>query len=104
MSKKAKSASKARRLTAKRAKKNAMHAKYESFARDGITKGSKRATLRGKRKVAFRVVSHPYGTCGNVGCIRCHGINFRPWLINGVPRGMPPKCYARWVEAGRPRQ
>lgn len=91
MSKKAKSATKERRLKAKRAKKAAERARYEEYQRLGQNRKSKRVRLASRRKgnalkekewtlvpvfVKGRWILelrrfHRGGRCGNARCKRC---------------------------------
>src|SRR5687768_612202 len=91
MGKRARAQRKIQRLMAKRAKKNALKALYESYRNSGQNKKSKRFRLANKRssknlkekmsllvpvllkgvvQMALRRV-HAGPKCGNVGCIRC---------------------------------
>jgi hypothetical protein len=42
-------------------------------------------------------VSHPSGKCGNIGCKKCHGVNYSGFLLNGKPHKMPMWMYQRWL-------
>jgi len=96
MSKKCKSASKEKRKAMKRARKAAMQAKYQAFREAGKNSKSKRCLLRGKKRKTARQVDHPYGKCGNPGCIKCFGIHFKPFLLKGKPHRMPHWMYLQW--------
>lgn len=73
MGKRARSAAKDRRLKAKRAKKSAMRALWESYRDQGVVKGSKRQKRAAGRQTV-RVKRHALGQCGNVGCMRCSAV------------------------------
>lgn len=98
MSKKSKKAARNKRLLAKRAKKAAQKARYQKFAEMGKNTKSKRFRAKGKKTA--RKKDHPNGPCGNVGCIKCFGINFKPFLEKGKPKGMPQWMYIRWKKIG----
>lgn len=51
-----------------------------------------------KRGKVPSTVSHPLGKCGNVGCVECNGLNFRPFLTKqGEPRGMPHWMFKKYT-------
>lgn len=61
-----------KRRSEKRAQKALKKAEYERYRDLGITKGSKRAQKKARlHKLISTKPSHPYGSCGNVGCSRC---------------------------------
>lgn len=103
MSKKAKSRSRKKRLEEKRKRKSEKKALYEGYAARGRNSKSKRYTLKAKQGIRFRAERHKHGDCGNVGCIRCQGINFKLFMTDNGPK-LPPKYWLRMqVEnAGRP--
>ena len=98
MSKKAKSESKKRRLKEKQQRKAAKTAEYEGYRKAGKNEKSKRFKLKAKG-ARFRPQRHVQGDCGNVGCIRCQGINFALFVT-----AMPQKYWLRMQaqKAGRP--
>lgn len=76
MSKKSKSQAKDKRRSMKRSRKAAQRTQYESWARDGQNKKSKRVRLASGRVRGAKPRNHPNGDCGNSGCIRCSpGLN-----------------------------
>lgn len=98
MSKKSQAGGKQKRLKEKRARKDAMQAKYKRFAELGQNSGSKRSKKAIKKPISL--VSHPSGRCGNVGCKKCHSINFKPFLNkDGTPNGMPHWMWKAWKQA-----
>lgn len=72
MGKKARSEAKKKRASIKRARKATMQAQYKAWADSGQNLKSKRNRLRSRRKAAIRTVSHRDGSCGNLGCQKCH--------------------------------
>ena len=70
MSKKCKAASKLKNLQAKRSRKAANRALYESRRDAGNNSKSRRSKRRGKRKLV-NTMSHKDGACGNIACKRC---------------------------------
>lgn len=50
------------------------------------------------QKKSVTSVSHPFGKCGNIGCKKCFGVYYKPWLSKGKPRNMPHWMWLRWVE------
>ena len=97
MSKKSKARAKDKRTKEKKALKSRMKALYESFRDSG--KNSKRTQIKGKKaQKGPKLASHPHGPCGNIGCIKCHPINFRGFLVRGTPRYMPQWMYNKWKE------
>ncbi len=71
MSKKAKNASKERRLREKRARKQANKAAYARMRDMGENSKSKRFVKRGKNERLAKRIDHPEGNCGNFGCVKC---------------------------------
>jgi hypothetical protein len=70
MSKKSIARNKDKRKKQKQANKAAMKARYEGWARDGENGKSKR--FRAKSSIGqSRSKNHPYGNCGNLGCLKC---------------------------------
>jgi hypothetical protein len=96
MSKKSKKKAKLKRRSDKAARKAAQRARYEGYMKAGTNKKSKRSQRKGKSKTG-RSGSHPFGECGNPGCIKCYGIHFRGFLKNGKPHGMPQWMWMRWT-------
>jgi hypothetical protein len=96
MSKKSRAKGKQKRLKEKRARKAAMKAQYQRFAGMGANSKSKR--FRSRVKKTIRAISHPDGSCGNSGCIKCHKINYQGFLKDGKPYRMPQWMYLRWVK------
>ena len=92
-------AKKDKRAKEKQSRKAAQRALYESYKDQGITKNSKRFKRNSKKqKSILSTKIHPVGSCGNVGCRRCHGVNFNQFLDkNNVPVGMPRWMHKRWV-------
>ena len=101
MSKKSKKKTKEKNQKAKRARKDAQRALYESFKNQGINTKSKRArkTSKSKRKMVDGI-NHPNGACGNQGCIKCHGVHMKPFLRKGKPHRMPHWMYKLWLVHG----
>ena len=95
MSKSSKSKSKDERRKAKRARKQAMIAKYQKWRDESKNNKSKRSMRKGSAK-KLSTISHPDGKCGNIGCTKCFSINFKPFLVDGVPHKMPHRMYIRW--------
>lgn len=95
--KKARAANREHRLEVKRAKKAANQVKYLRWKEEGKNQKSKRFTGSAKKRQSVRVVSHPTGPCGNIGCLRCNPENYHPFLKNGKPQGMSSAMYNRWV-------
>jgi hypothetical protein len=91
----ARAKAKLRRLKEKRAKKQSMQTIYQKWRDDGVNQKSKRARKNARKNLA-RNISHPDGPCGNPGCVRCHGIHFRPYLQDGVPVRMPQWMFIKW--------
>lgn len=104
MSKKSKKASKLKRAAEKRARKAAKRALYESYRDKGQNTKSKRARAKAKQGKSLRPRNHPHGPCGNVGCIKCFGIRYKPFLVKGEPKGMPHWMWLRWKELSREEQ
>jgi len=77
MSKKIKKAQKAKNRAAKRAKRDANRAQYQTWARDGVNQKSVRFKRKKKKPITK---SHPQGECGNIGCRKC----------NPAPYNLPP--------------
>lgn len=71
MSKKSKSQAKDKRAAMKRSRKALQKAQYETWARDGQNKKSKRVRLASGRVKSIKLHNHPNGACGNLGCISC---------------------------------
>ena len=95
MSKSTKKKSAAKRRSDKAARKTAQRARYEGYIKAGSNTKSKRSQRQGSKKEA-RSGSHPFGPCGNVGCIKCHGIKFSSFLKDGAPNGMPRWMWGHW--------
>lgn len=70
MSKKSKALNQQKRLQKKRAIKAANKALYASRKLAGLNSKSKRAIKRAGIKLV-KIVDHPHGNCGNVGCKKC---------------------------------
>lgn len=98
MSKKSKSAAKEKRRKKKKAEKLSKSALYAGYAAAGNNTKSKRFQRNqraSKNKVAVRTHST---NCGNVGCQRCHPINFAPFLVKGqIAPGTPHWVWKKWV-------
>lgn len=72
MSKKSKNIARMKRLSMKRAKKEAQQRQYQAWAEEGRNNMSKRAKLAKKRGGrGLRTNRHPQTFCGNYGCKRC---------------------------------
>jgi len=71
MSKKAKKASKAKNLQAKRTRRDANRARYQALAKSGQNSKSLRARAVNKHNRKVKTVDHPDGHCGNHACTRC---------------------------------
>lgn len=82
MSKKTKSQAKEKRRSLKRSRKAAQRAQYESWAREGQNKKSKRNRLANGRARTVRLRSHVDGECGNLGCLKCNESLNNPWLVS----------------------
>lgn len=97
MSKKSKTKSKERRKREKATRKAAQRARYEAYMRAGQNSKSKRSRISSKKKPRGpSTISHPDGRCGNVGCTKCFGVHFKPFLVKGQPKGMPQWMWLRW--------
>lgn len=81
MSKKSRTKAKEERLKKKRARKQARQAMYERYKLEGRNKKSKRFVSNSRNKKTVKSTKHPHGKCGNIGCEKCHGIYFRPFLV-----------------------
>ena len=68
MSKKSKLNNREKRLQEKRSRKASNKAKYAEWKRLGINGKSKRFQ---RKKSKIQLIDHPYGNCGNIGCIKC---------------------------------
>lgn len=77
MSKLSKNRSAEKRLRAKRAQKASMAALYESYAKSGNNRKSKRTARKIRASNKMRNRLHPQIPCGNIACKRCYE-NFRP--------------------------
>ena len=99
----ARAKAKLRRLREKRARKQSMQATYDAWRDQGVNKKSKRSRKNAKKTLA-RNTTHPLGACGNPGCVRCHGIRFRPFLQNGQPHHMPQSMFIKWSQLTRVEQ
>lgn len=96
MSKKSRAGGKEKRLKEKRARKDAMRSLYKKYAEQGRMKGSKRAKKAKKKPISM--ISHPEGACGNPGCRKCFGVNYKPFLNKlGKPENMPRWMYISWL-------
>ena len=96
MSKKCKTQAKERRLREKRARKESQKLRYKSYAVAGGNSKSKRYSRNSSNRTLS--TAHSLGKCGNIGCIRCFGVNFNPFLVKGKPHRMPQRMYIRWLE------
>lgn len=101
MSKKTKAKSKLKRRSEKAARKAAQRAKYESFMKAGKNTKSKRFQLKTSRSYKIRPRTHPNGKCGNVGCMKCHGIPFHRFLRNKIPYKMPQWMWLKFKEVDK---
>lgn len=68
---------KQKRLQAKRARKAANRAEYESRKFAGINNKSKRSLLAAKKKKLRPKFKHAVANCGNIGCKKCNHIYFK---------------------------
>lgn len=76
-----------------------MQARFDSFRGLAANRKSKRSARKGKAIVkTVQVEKHIHGSCTNVGCIKCYGINFNPFLVKGIPYHMPQWMYMKWQE------
>ena len=100
----AKSKGKLKRKMMKAARKAAMKAQYKAYAESGKNDKSVRQKRKGtERKAKLRL--HPTGPCGNVGCEKCFGIDFKPYLKDGEAHGMPHRIWLKWEQfSGRKRK
>lgn len=97
MSKASKAKVKERRQKEKHAKKQAKIALYESYRKQGINSKSKRFRNKNAQKKLATSIDHPYGKCGNHGCIKCYGLNFKPFLNRlGRPVNMSQWMWLKW--------
>lgn len=97
MSKVSKTKAKKKRHDQKRARKAAQQALYESYKAQGINTKSKRSRKSFKSKAkGVSTISHPYGKCGNNGCIKCSGVYMKPFLKSKKPYQMPGWMYRLW--------
>lgn len=71
MSKSSKKRQKEKRLILKRARKAANKARFEELKRLGQNSKSKRYLSKRKKRRLAKTVSHPEGSCGNIGCVKC---------------------------------
>jgi hypothetical protein len=99
MGKKSLTKSKEERRKKKRARKEAMYARFQEYIRKGQNSKSKRFVRKEQKGKSVSLISHPLGKCGNVGCKRCFGINFNPFLEDGKPVNMPRWMYIAWEKA-----
>lgn len=90
MSKSSKAVSKSKNLQAKRAKKAANRATYESWKRLGENTKSTRAKSK-KKKKSLNKGKHLTADCGNIACRKCYKVTNtgvypinRPFSIRGV--------------------
>lgn len=89
---------KARRDSEKRKRKAAQKALYMARVATGDNSKRKNRQKRKGLRRALSTVSHPVGRCGNLGCVECHGLNFRPFLNkHGVPEGMPHWMFKKFT-------
>lgn len=99
MSKASRNRSKEKRLKEKMSRKRAKKALYESYAKAGANKKSKRFKNKAVKKLS-NGVSHPDGeNCGNPACKRCYGVYYGGFLRKGQPYRMPQWMYQRWCKA-----
>lgn len=96
MSKTSKKATKKKNMAAKRARKDAQRARYKKFAEMDQNKKSKRSTSK-KRKTAM-MTNHPFGKCGNIGCEKCFGVRFGPWLDETGTKLLPGHPHHIWLK------
>ena len=99
MSKKSKAKAKRKRRDKKRARKATQQALYDSYKKQGINTKSKRARKSAKNK-GPKATNHLDGRCGNIGCIKCHGVHMKPYLRKGKPNRMPSWMYKLWSRWG----
>ncbi len=72
MSKKSKSEARKRRASHKRALKAANQARWAEYAgKEGNRK--KKVNVRRKAGMSLKH-THPFGPCGNIGCLKCSGV------------------------------
>ncbi len=102
MSKKAKAKASRERLKKKRSAKDSMRQLYEGYRDSGKNTKSKRSRKKTSKVFHLSAISHPHGSCGNIGCIKCHKINFKPFLRKGKRYRMPHWMYLRDTYGGWP--
>ena len=95
MSKASKTKSKEKRKKDKAARKAAQTAIYVGYMKQGTNGKSKRSRKK-SLGAGISAMSHPDGKCGNMGCIKCFGIYFRPFLSKGEPLNMPNWMWLKW--------
>lgn len=84
MSKSSRKNSSARRADERRKRKLMQKALYEQYAREGNNGKSARSRNKARAERKVRLISHPLGPCGNVGCERCFP-QFRRRRMNEAP-------------------
>lgn len=96
MSKKSKTKAGLKRSAAKASRKANQKKLYEGYMKTGKNIKSKRAISVNNKNKKGRAGNHPFGECGNPGCIKCYGVCFRPFLKDNQPKGMPHWMWLRW--------
>ena len=98
MSAKAKAKAKLKRRKEKSTKKAQKKALYESYREKGINSKSFRQSKKSKTVKGIQLrVSHGPNRCGNIGCTKCNGINFTPFLNSkGQSEHMPNWMWRKW--------
>lgn len=95
MSKSSKTKAKLKRRLVKAARKSEQQKRYAHYMKLGQNTKSKRSRVNAKGKAGL-LGDHPLGQCGNVGCIKCYGVHYRPFLKKGQPNHMPHWMWRRW--------
>jgi hypothetical protein len=72
MSVKAKAAAKVKRLSFKRARKEAQQKQYQSWSLAGSNQRSKRSKIAAKKKGGLVATKHTMNRCDNIGCEKCN--------------------------------
>jgi hypothetical protein len=87
---------KARRKRERRARKQSQQEQYQKWRDLGINQKSKRFSR--KKHIGPKARKHPR-MCGNPACIKCYGLNFKPFLVKDKPKEMPQWMFQRWLKA-----
>ena len=100
----ARTRAKLKRKAARRAKAQAMKARYAEWRDKGQNSKSTRARRAIAKVYKMRPRTHPNGHCGNAGCEKCVPFNFKPFLKKGKAQGMPQQVYVKWMKLSKEEQ